>query len=82
MRTSWNVGNSPGSRREYHRVAGPLRDSVNSAILEDSISAAELLRRMVGLPCRHESMDVRFRIGAVGIPRVQVRHGIEIRVVR
>ena len=40
MRMSWNVVNSPDSRREYRRVAGPLRDSVNSVILEDLISAA------------------------------------------
>ena len=38
MQTSCNVANSPGSRREYQRTAGPSRDSVNSAILEASIS--------------------------------------------
>ena len=30
---------TPISRREYHRAAGPSRDSVNSAIFEASISA-------------------------------------------
>ena len=45
MRTIWKVVVSPISRREYHRAAGPSRESVNSAILEASILAS--VRRCV-----------------------------------
>ena len=58
MRTIWKVVASPISRRQYHRAAGPSRESVNSAIFEASISAG--VRRCVEwLACQ---VDMKARI--------------------
>ena len=45
-----------------------------------NLSNDETLCRMVGLPSRHKSSDVGFRIRAIRIPGIWVRHGVEVQV--